>query len=108
MTNPNKRRGDSHERNVRDYLLERGVTCERIPAGATQDRGDLWIPGGPVIQCKNHQRMDLAGWMDETLEQMHNAGRAMGWVLHKRRGKGVERTYMTTELGLGWNLLGES
>lgn len=109
MTNPNKRRGDSHERAVRDYLQARGVTCERIPAGATNDHGDLWLPmPGPVVQCKNHARMDLAGWMDETLEQMHNAGRAMAWVAVKRRGKGVERSYLVTELGLGWHLLGES
>lgn len=108
MANPNKARGDAFERAVRDYLLERGVTCERIPAGATQDHGDLWLPGGPVIQCKNHARIDLAGWIDETRHQMENAGRSMAWVAVKRRGKGVERSYLITELGLGWHLLGDT
>jgi len=108
MTHPNRAKGNQFERDCRDYLLSKGVFCERIPAGATNDLGDLWLPDGPVVQCKNHARLDLAGWMDETLEQMHNAGRAMAWVAVKRRGKGVERAYLVTELGLGWHLLGES
>ena len=40
MANPQKRKGSAFERLVADYLAER-VACERIPAGATLDRGDL-------------------------------------------------------------------
>lgn len=102
MTNPNKAKGDGFERDVRDYLNERGLTCERIPAGARNDRGDLWIPDGPVVQVKNRGRLELATWVDETMHQMRNAGRGEGWLVIKRRGANVARSYMVTELGIGW------
>lgn len=106
MTHPNKVKGDAFERAVRDYLRSRGVTVERIPAGATDDLGDLWIPPpAPVVQVKNHQRLDLAGWVDEVTEQTERAGRGYGVVVAKRRGRAVGDAYLVTSLAMGWPAL---
>ena len=84
MTNPGKRKGSAFERLIADYLAE-SVPCERIPAGATLDRGDLWTPPA-AIQCKNRQQLSLGAWLDETVEQQHNAKKDWGWLIVKRRG----------------------
>lgn len=84
MTNSGKRKGSAFERLIADYLGE-VVPCERIPAGATLDRGDLWTPPAS-IQCKNRQQLSLGAWLNETLEQQANAGKDWSWLVVKRRG----------------------
>jgi Holliday junction resolvase len=106
LTNPNKAKGDQFERDVRDYLLDRGIATERIPAGARKDRSDLWLPPpGAVIQCKNRKTIELAGWVDEMEKQRANTGRPLGFVAIKRRGKAVDGAYLVTTLELGWRIL---
>ncbi len=86
MTHPSKVKGSKFERDAADYLDECGIHAERIPAGATQDRGDIWVPDW-TIECKNQARFELAGWMNETLaeqEARHTPWHAL-WV--HRRGK---------------------
>jgi hypothetical protein len=53
MANANKRKGDAFELSIQRYLSER-LDCERIPAGSTVDRGDLWTRTA-LIQCKNQK-----------------------------------------------------
>lgn len=84
MSNPAKAKGSAFERLIADYLAE-AMPCERIPAGATLDRGDLWTPPA-AIQCKNHQTLRLGSWLDETLEQQHNARKYLHWLVVKRKG----------------------
>ena len=84
MTNPAKAKGSAFERLVCDYLDE-VVACERIPAGATLDRGDLWTPPAS-IQCKNRQTLSLGAWLDETLTQQVNARKFAHWLVVKRKG----------------------
>ena len=84
MTNAAKAKGSAFERLVCDYLAE-VVACERIPAGATLDRGDLWTPPAS-IQCKNRQTLSLGAWLDETLAQQANAKRPYHWLVVKRKG----------------------
>jgi hypothetical protein len=84
MTSTSKRKGSAFERLVADYLAA-AVPCERIPAGATEDRGDLWTPHA-AVQCKNVARLSLGAWWDETLEQQGHAGKPWGWLVVKRRG----------------------
>ena len=59
MANPQKAKGSAFERLVRDYLNE-VVPCERIPPGATLDRGGsldtarcypMQEPSHPVAWC---------------------------------------------------------
>lgn len=98
MTNRNKAKGSAAERAAADYLNVRGVHAERVPAGATLDRGDIWVPDlkWPAIQVKNHARLDLAGWVDDVAVQAVNAGRNTGIVIHKRRGKGNPGNWYVT------------
>lgn len=112
MTHPNKRKGDAYERAVRDYIRDQtGLTCERIPAGATDDLGDLWVPPpGPLLQCKDVGRIDLAGFTDEMRTQTANSGRALGFVVIKRRSRNVADSYLVTTLGdaIGAGLIGKA
>jgi hypothetical protein len=88
VSNPSKDEGSRAERMVANYLTSLGIACERIPAGATADRGDLWVPliEFPSIDVKDHAAMRLGEWVDRAAEQAHNAGRRGGIVWHKRRG----------------------
>jgi Holliday junction resolvase len=101
MANPQKRKGSLAERQVADYLLSLGIPCERIPAGASADRGDLWVPviEFPTIDVKNHATLALAEWVDRANEQAHNAGRVAGVVWHKRRGKTSPADWYVTTSG---------
>lgn len=98
MTNRNKAKGSAAERAVCDYLNSRSIDAERIPAGATLDRGDLWVPDKtwPAIQIKNHARLDLAGWIRDVQTQAANAKRSTGIVVHKRIGKANPADWYTT------------
>jgi len=98
MGNANKDKGAAAERASCDYLNLRGIEAERVPAGATLDRGDLWIPdkNWPAVQVKNHARLDLSGWVDDVAIQAANANRNAGIVIHKRRGKGNPGSWYVT------------
>ena len=84
MSNPAKAKGSKFEREICDYLAE-VMPAERIPAGATIDRGDLWTPHA-AWQCKNRQQLSLGAWLDETVEQQINAKRFLHWLIVKRKG----------------------
>lgn len=101
MTNANKAKGSRAERQVADYLVGSGLLVERIPAGATLDRGDLWVEGTvmPTIDVKDHKEITLAAWVDRANEQAENAGRPFGAVWHKRRGKGSPGDWYVTLSG---------
>jgi len=89
MANAAKAKGSRAERQVADFLVANGIETDRIPAGATLDRGDLWVShrGFPTIDVKDHAQMQLAAWVDRSIEQAENARRSAGVVWHKRRGK---------------------
>lgn len=109
MANSSKAKGSKFERLIADYLIERGFPCERIPAGATADRGDLWVPviEFPTIDCKNHARPQLGAWVDRAYEQADNAGRVAGVVVHKRHGVAdPAEQFVTTSLAMFLRLLG--
>jgi hypothetical protein len=84
MANPQKRKGSAFERLIADYLAER-MPCERIPAGATLDRGDLWVEAA-AIQCKNHRTLSLGAWLRDAMEQQRNAGKRLHALVVKRKG----------------------
>jgi hypothetical protein len=84
MANPQKRKGSAFERLIADYLAER-MPCERIPAGATLDRGDLWTAAA-AIQCKNCRTLSLGAWLRDAMEQQVNAGKRLHALVVKRKG----------------------
>lgn len=95
MTSPQKAKGSRAERQLADTLTANGWPCERIPAGATADRGDLWVPviEFPSVDVKDHATHSLGAWIDRAQVQAVNAGRAAGSVVWKRRGKGDPRDW---------------
>ena len=88
MTSPAKRKGDRAELAVQRVIVDAGWPCERIPAGAEADRGDLWVPviEWPSVDVKDHATHSLGAWLDRAQIQAINAGRASGAVVWKRRG----------------------
>jgi hypothetical protein len=85
MTNPSKRKGSSFELLIQRYVDE-VVPCSRIPAGRSDDLGDLWVGAPVAIQCKNRAQLSLGAWLTETLEQTANANADFGFLVVKRRG----------------------
>jgi len=98
MANANKRKGDAFELLVQRYLSER-IDCERIPAGATVDRGDLWTRSC-LIQCKNVKGYRLGEWIRETLQQQQDARKALHALVIKRtRTTAPEDQFVVMTLG---------
>ena len=91
MTSPQKRKGSEAERAVVEYLARLGIEAQRIPAGATADRGDLFVPiiEWPSIDVKNYSSYagQLSHWIDRANEQAANGGRRFGVVWFKRTRK---------------------
>ena len=104
-----KAAGSTFERQVADYRAEHldDRIDRRVKTGA-KDKGDI---GGirlrghrVVVECKNHARVDLAGWIAEAQIQADNDGAPLGVVVHKRRGVAKpERQWVTMTLAdLAW------
>lgn len=88
MANPAKRKGSAWEHSIVMFLRSIGKRAQRIPAGSTEDQGDIFVadPDWPAIQAKNCQRFDLAGWVRDVEQQAVNASRTCGVVWIKKRG----------------------
>lgn len=99
MANPNKAKGSAAERAVAKWLADHGWPDaeRRYDAGRHDDRGDIRGVPGVTIEVKNHQRIDLAGWMKELEQEMGNSGDSVGFVVVKKRG--------TTDVGQWYAVL---
>lgn len=96
---PGKRKGSRFELDVRDYLRERGYAAERCyGAGRSDDIGDVRGLPGFVIEAKNQQAINLAGWADETESERVNAGEPFGALVVKRRLRPVDEAYAVMPL----------
>lgn len=87
-----KDKGTRFERSIADYLavqLEDDRIERRAPNGI-RDRGDitgLRLNGHRVVvECKNHNRLNLAGWVAEAQAEAGNDDAILGAVIHKKRG----------------------
>lgn len=87
MVNANKAKGAAFERQICDYINEAGIPAERLPAGATLDRGDLWLPHA-TVQAKNRRELRISTWLEETQIQQLHAGKDWHWLVVKRVGLG--------------------
>jgi hypothetical protein len=102
--NKSKARGTAFETAVKNVLTEWGFDVRRNPLTGKLDSGDLTIkaqthPWKAVVQCKDTQRIDLPGAIDDAHEQRDNAKADFGFAIIKRRGKNVNRSYVAMELG---------
>lgn len=89
MANAAKRKGDAAERAVTKTLNDHSIPTRRLPAGASLDRGDLWVgrSGRYVIDVKDRADWShLGGWVSRLETQVVNADAVTGALLLKRRG----------------------
>ena len=114
MTNPQKQKGSTYERQIVSYLRECGFRVDRTRAGWADDRGDVHGITGPdglpfTVECKNHQRLNLSGWVSELLTEIANAGGVAGVLVHKKRGTtDPSEQYATLPLGMLVSILREA
>lgn len=89
-----KQKGTAFERAIADYLKEAFADdrIDRSPLHGKNDVGDISGVVSPfgrvVLELKNHNRQELAVWVDEAEVERGNADAAVGLVVAKRRGKG--------------------
>lgn len=115
VTSAAKNKGSAYERTIVNYLRGCGFRADRTRAGWSDDRGDIHgITSSThgqqfVFECKNHKRIDLAGWVNELDTEISNAGSTVGAVIHKKRGTtdGAEQ-YATLPLRVLVQLLREA
>ena len=99
VVNPQKRKGSKWELDVARFLSENGCPhAERSRAGWRDDRGDIDGLPGVVIECKDHKKHDLAGWVDETERERANAWAAYGITVVKRKAKPPSDAYAVLPL----------
>lgn len=114
VSNPQKNKGSAYERQIVSYLRETGFAVDRTRAGWSDDRGDIHgicsADGTPfVIECKNHQRLNLSGWIKELYAEITNAKGVAGVLVHKRRGTtNPQDQYATLPFGMLVQLLKEA
>jgi Holliday junction resolvase len=107
--NPSKTKGTAFESAIVRYLTENGHPhAERRALAGAADRGDIAGLPGVMIEAKAVKTITLASIMDEVVEQTANCGDGtigVAWI--KRRGKGIERSYVVMEPATFLALLGE-
>ena len=110
VSNPNKNKGDAFERSIVNYFRESGFNADRTRAGWTDDRGDIHGISRDnlvfTLECKNHRRDNLPGWIAELYSEITNNRGFLGAVIHKRSGTTVASDqYATLPLGMLVQLL---
>ena len=88
-----RRKGNQWELAV-CHLLERWgwqAMTSRAGRGGTQAGADIITDCPVVIEAKNHKTMDLAGWIDQAIDQ---APGDLAAVFIKRRQKPAEHGYV--------------
>jgi hypothetical protein len=107
-----KAAGAKFERTIADYLAMRvDDRIDKRPRTGAKDKGDIggWRFAGRriVVDCKDWNRLDLAGWIEEAEVERGNDDADVGLVIHKRRGKGWPGDqYVTLTLDQLLTLLG--
>lgn len=87
-----QRKGATFEKSIADYLATQlqDDRIERRVTNGNKDRGDIAsvrLNGHRiVIECKNQNRLNLAGWVEEARIEAGNDDAILGAVIHKRRG----------------------
>ena len=72
VANPQKAKGSGAERAVVTWLKQWFPYVDRRLAGATLDKGDVSGIPGVTIEIKNHDKMNLSGWLKELEIEMEN------------------------------------
>jgi hypothetical protein len=93
-----RRKGATYERQIAAYLRTLGAHSIRTqPLGGRQTLGDLTNPWGLHLELKNHQRLDLAGWIDQATRDA-TADRTPVVIIKRRGTTDPARSYAVLEL----------
>lgn len=85
-----KAKGTSWESNIVNALILNRFRARRKVLSGSLDQGDIEIDDlrlHLVIEAKNCKQQALAQWVDEALDEAHNAKADLGVVWHHRRGR---------------------
>ena len=97
--NKSRAKGTAFASAVAKFFTLWGFTfAERRALFGRFDRGDIVGVPDLVIECKAEQRIDLAGYMDEVVKEIENAGAKWGVAIIKRRNASIGRAYVVQEL----------
>lgn len=102
MANPNGAKGSLFERSLLPLLCDYWPESVRLGKQGVKDCGDFHMPFNTiyVIEAKNVQRLNLAGWLEEARIEAANKGVPFGVVVHKRRGvSDPMEQYLTLRFG---------
>jgi len=107
MSAMSRRKGAAAENEVIKHLRTAGFPyAERRLTGSDDPYGDVAGIPGVVIEVKNHATLDLAGWVNQLLEELVAADADTGAVIHKRKGHtDVANWYATLPASLYFRLL---
>jgi hypothetical protein len=119
MANRAKQKGTSFETLIKRYLNDNGfVKADRTALKGGDDTGDIngisnKQSGKEVaVQCKNQRKINLSGWLDDTVDQASKiAEDSLPALVVKRVGKGekaVGETYVVMRLSDFATLLKEA
>lgn len=93
-------KGTAFETAVCRFLAGEGFPhVERRALAGTTDRGDIAGIPGWVLEVKNCQRAELAGWIDEATIEQANDGAEFSAVWHHRRGQAQPSAGFVTMTG---------
>ena len=108
MSTANKRKGSKWETDLVTYLRGKGLKASRLARTGRNDEGDVEVDFGDtvfVMEAKNAQRLDLAGWSKEAeveavnwVKHRDSKYRAIPVVVVKRRNSSTSKAYVVMEL----------
>lgn len=103
-----KAKGTSWETNIVNALTLNRFRARRKVLSGSLDQGDIEIDGlrlHIVIEAKNCAKMALSQWVDEALNEAHNAKAELGVVWHHRKGRASPLNGYVTMSGASFLLL---
>jgi hypothetical protein len=101
VANPNGDRGARFERAVADLFMAAGfMWADRKVKRGVRDRGDVTGIEDWTLECKDWDRLNFAGFVDEAALEAVNAGTRWFAAIVKRRRKNVRESYVVMPLWL--------
>lgn len=104
-----RRKGARFELDVAHYLADNGWPDAHRELERRHDIGDIADgPRGVHIECKNHQRLEIAQWMAQTIKGAITTEAAYGLLVVSARRRPIEESWAVMRLDDMCDLLKEA